>query len=116
MMTNTVLLVFTQPNCPPCYRLKDYIRNMPHEEQELIEMVPFKTPDGEKTALATELDIKLTPTLVVANEEMVCEEPDEQGFRVCEFRDDAIETIVGANNIVTALPGVINNYIKTEFV
>lgn len=114
IMTSTVVLVFTQPNCPPCYRLKDYINTLPSEQQDAIEFVPFKTPSGEITALADELNIKQTPTLVVAAESLVCEEADEEGYRACDIKDETVETIVGATNITTALPGVLTNYIFSE--
>ena len=113
-MTNINLFVFTQPNCNPCYRLKDYIKQLPSEQQAAVEFCSFKTPDGRRTALAEELDVTLTPTLVVPNEEMVCELPDEDDFESCDFEATSIETIVGATNIITALPGVINNYVLSE--
>ena len=114
-MTNTVLFIFTQENCPPCYRLKDFIKTLPSEQQDVIELVPFKTETGARTALAEELNISVTPTMVVAAEEMVCEtDTDEDGFRYCELKDDSIETIVGGQAITTALPGVIMNYLLSE--
>ena len=113
-MSNTVVLVFTQPNCPPCYRLKDFIKTLPSEQQDVIEFVPFKTENGDKTALAEELGITVSPTLVVAAESIVCEETDDEGFRSCDIKDEPVETIVGANNITTALPGILVNYIFSE--
>ena len=114
-MSNTVLFIFTQENCPPCYRLKDFIKTLPSEQQAAITLVPFKTSTGQRTALAEELNIELTPTMVVAAEELVCDvDTDEYGFRYCELKDDSIETIVGGQNITTALPGVILNYILSE--
>ena len=113
-MNDIVILCFTQPNCPPCYRLKDFINRLPSEQREMIEFVDFKTKDGERTALAVELEVELTPTLVVADETFECSEPDEEGIRACDFIDVPIEKIVGATNITTALPGIINNYILSE--
>ena len=113
-MTNINLFVFTQPNCNPCYRLKDYIKQLPSEQQTTIEFCNYKTSNGERTALAEELDVTLTPTLVVANEELVCELPDDEDYEACDFEATVIEKIVGATNIITALPGVINNYALSE--
>ena len=110
-MTNITLLLFTQENCNPCYRIKQFINNLPSEQQDMIEQVNFKTPTGGRTALAEELEIEFTPTLVVANEEVVCELPDDDDYEDCDFATDAIETIVGGQAIVTALPGIISNYV-----
>tara|TARA_B100001778_G_scaffold64600_2_gene50565 strand:- start:1633 stop:1983 length:351 start_codon:yes stop_codon:yes gene_type:complete len=116
-MSDTVIFVFTQENCPPCYRLKSYIKTLPSEQRDAIELVPFKTPTGQKTALAEELNIDVTPTLVVASEYLVCNtDTDDDGFRFCDLKDEAIETIVGGQNITTALPGVIKNYATTTYV
>ncbi len=113
-MTDISLLVFTQENCPPCYRLKDFVNRMPSEQREQIEFVPMKTASGQRTALAEECNVELTPTLVVAGEHIECEEED--GIEVCDLISDPIETIVGGQAITTALPGVINNYTNIKFV
>ncbi len=113
-MTDISLLVFTQENCPPCYRLKDFIKRLPSEQQDQIEFVPMKTASGERTALAAECNVELNPTLGVAAEHVECH--DEDGIEVCDLIDDPIETIVGGQAITTALPGVINNYTNVQFV
>lgn len=114
-MTDTKIFVFTQDNCSPCYRLKDFINTLPSEQQDAIEFVPFKAPNGQRTALAEELDVEVTPTLVVAAEEMRCtKDADDIGYWDCNIEDDAIEVIIGGQNITTALPGVILNYILSE--
>ena len=110
-MTNVSLFLFTQENCPPCYRLKKFIQTLPSEQQDAIEVLNFKTATGSRTALAEELDIEFTPTLVVANEQLVCELPDDNDYEDCDITTDAIETVVGGQNITTALPGIIDNYI-----
>lgn len=115
-MSDITFLVFTQENCPPCYRLKEFINRLPSEQSELIEFVPMKTASGQRTALAEECNVELTPTLVVAAEHIECEKADEDGIKVCDFISDPIETIVGGQAITTALPGVLNNYANIEFV
>tara|TARA_B100001094_G_scaffold55457_1_gene50982 strand:+ start:4299 stop:4640 length:342 start_codon:yes stop_codon:yes gene_type:complete len=113
-MTDISLLVFTQENCPPCYRLKEYINRLPVQQQELIEFVPLRTASGQLTALAEECHVELTPTLVVAAEHVEC--TDDDGIEVCDLIDEPIETIVGGQAITIALPGVIKNYSNFEFV
>ena len=110
-MSNITIFVFTQENCPPCYRLKDFIRTLPSEQQDAIEFVNFKTATGVPTALAEELEIELTPTLVVASEHIECELPDDDDYEACDRTTDTIEKIVGGQNITTALPGIMSNYI-----
>ena len=113
-MTNVSLFLFTQDNCPPCYGLKKFIQTLPSEQQDAIEVLNFKTPSGQRTALAEELNIELTPTLVVANEQVSCELPDENDYEDCSTTVDSIETIVGGQAITTALPGIIDNYIFSK--
>jgi len=113
-MTDISLLVFTQDNCPPCFRLKEFINRLPCEQQELIEFVPMKTATGQRTALAEECHVERTPTLVVAAEHVECTE-DEDGIEICDLIDEPIETIVGGQAITTALPGVLRNYANVEF-
>tara|TARA_B100001778_G_C18493523_1_gene586155 strand:+ start:422 stop:766 length:345 start_codon:yes stop_codon:yes gene_type:complete len=110
-MTDITIFIFTQENCNPCYRLKDYIKTLPSEQQDALEILPLKTPTGNKTALASELNVELTPTLVVASESVVCDNPDEETARDCNLVAEPIETIVGATDITTALPGIFSNYI-----
>jgi len=113
-MTDIALLVFTQDNCQPCYRLKEFINRLPSEQSDLIEFVPMKTPSGQRTALAEECNVELTPTLVVAAEHVECH--DDGGIEICDMIDEPVETIVGGQAITTALPGVIKNYTNVEFV
>ena len=60
--------VFTQDGCPPCKRLKDHIQTLTDAEKSELDFVPLKTESGARTALAEELNVELTPTLVVVHE------------------------------------------------
>ena len=66
-MKTYVLYVFTQPNCPPCERLKAHVNTMTEAQRSVLEFVPLRTPSGQYTALAEDFDVTLTPTLVVAH-------------------------------------------------
>ena len=53
MMKQYHLYVFTRESCPPCQRLKDHIETL--SELDRADLVPLKTPTGNRTALAEEL-------------------------------------------------------------
>ena len=59
------IYVFTQDSCAPCDRLKDHVKGLSKDEQAELDFVPLKTPSGQRTALAEELAVELSPTLVV---------------------------------------------------
>ena len=67
------LYVFTQDACPPCARLKNYVETLAESEKAELDFVPLKTPSGQRTALAEELAVELTPTLVVCHETVSCD-------------------------------------------
>ena len=78
------LYVFTQDGCAPCDRLKDHVKTLTEDEAAELDFVPLKAPSGSRTALAEELSVELTPTLVVVHEEVACsldedgdEDPDD---------------------------------------
>ena len=73
MMKQYHLYVFTQDACPPCARLKTYVETLAEDEKAELDFVPLKTPSGQRTALAEELEVELTPTLVVTHETIFCE-------------------------------------------
>ena len=102
------LFVFTQDNCNPCYRLKDYIQRLPIEQQRELTFYPYKTRTGERTVMAQELGVTMTPSLVVVHEDTICEN-DDAGIDQC-----IVESIVGAQNIITALPATISDYTYTK--
>ena len=57
MMKTYHLYVFTQDACAPCTRLKDYVQSLTADEQAELDFVPLKTAYGDRTALATELNV-----------------------------------------------------------
>ena len=69
MMKQYHCYVFTQDGCPPCARLKDHIQTLSDAEKSELDFVPLKTETGARTALAEELSVELTPTLVVVHED-----------------------------------------------
>lgn len=109
IMKSYHLYVFTQDACPPCTRLKEYVSTLPQEDQAEIDYVPMKTASGQRTALAEELNIELTPTLVVVHEEVACE-IDSDGDEICDLLAQPIERLIGANNIIEHLDATIDAY------
>ena len=102
------LFVFTQDNCNPCYRLKDYIQRLPIEQQRELTFYPYRTRTGDRTVMAQELGVTMTPSLVVVHEDTICEN-DDAVIDQC-----IVESIVGAQNIITALPATISDYTYTK--
>ena len=109
MMKHYHLYVFTQESCPPCARLKDHCKTLTEDEAAELDFVPLKTPSGERTALAEELAVELTPTLVVCHESLHCE-IDTEGDEYCDLEEETVERFVGANNIISALDSVLDAY------
>ena len=109
MMKQYHLYVFTQDACPPCARLKNYVETLAESERAELDFVPLKTPSGQRTALAEELSVDLTPTLVVVHEEVACQ-LDSDGFEDCDYREESVERFVGANSIIEHLPATLDAY------
>ena len=109
MMKTYHLYVFTQDNCAPCTRLKDYVNTLTDAEQAELDFVPLKTSSGQRTALAEELSVELTPTLVVTHETVECS-LDADGFEDCDLEEEAVERFVGANNIIEHLQSTLDAY------
>ena len=109
MMKQYHLYVFTQDQCAPCTRLKDYVSSLTKDEQAELDFVPFKTATGARTALAEELAVDLTPTLVVCHETVQCE-LDPDGDEFCDLEEESVERFVGANNIIEHLPATLDAY------
>ena len=110
MMKHYKLYVFTQDACPPCARLKSYVETLTEAEQAELDFVPLKTASGQRTALAEELAVDLTPTLVVVHETIQCDYSPEDGYEFCDLEEESVERFVGANNIISALDSVLDAY------
>ena len=110
MMKHYHLYVFTQESCPPCARLKDYCKTLTPEEKSELDFVPLKTAEGARTALAEELNVELTPTLVVVHETVSCDYDAEMGYEFCDLEEESVERFVGANNIIEHLQATLDAY------
>ena len=109
MMKQYHIYVFTQDACSPCTRLKDYVETLQESEKLELDFVPLKTPRGERTALASEFRVELTPTRVVVHETKACD-IDEDGDEYCDLEEETVERFVGANNIIEHLPATLDAY------
>jgi hypothetical protein len=109
MMKNYKLYVFTQDGCAPCDRLKDHVKTLTENEAAELDFVPLKAPSGGPTALAEELSVELSPTLVVVHEEVSCR-LDVDGDEDCDYREESVERFVGANNIIEHLQATLDAY------
>ena len=110
MMKQYHLYVFTQDQCAPCTRLKDYVSGLTKDEQAELDFVPLKTASGERTALAEELSVELSPTLVVTHETILCDFDPHIGYEFCELEEESVERFVGANSIIEHLPATLDAY------
>lgn len=112
------IYLFTQDNCAPCQALKDYIKQECSEaEQAEIDIVSFRAArpsqpyaTGPRTALAEELDITQTPTLVVVHEEVACSFDKDMGYEFCDPKEVVVEKIVGGNAIRNSLSANLDAY------
>lgn len=104
------LYVFTQDNCPPCHRLKDHVNTLTPNEKAELDFVPLKTASGSRTALAEELSVDLSPTLVVVHETISCDYDPEEGYEFCDLEEESVERFVGANNIIEHLQATLDAY------
>ena len=110
MMKQYHLYVFTQESCPPCHRLKKHCECLTEAEQAELDFVPLKTATGNRTALAEELNVELSPTLVVVHETVHCDFDDEAGYEFCDLEEESVERYVGANNIIEHLQATLDAY------
>ena len=109
MMKQYHLYVFTQDSCAPCTRLKDHVETLTDQERAELDFVPFKAPNGQRTALADELEVELTPTLVVCHETVECE-LDPDGDEYCDLEEETVERFIGANSIIEHLQATLDAY------
>ena len=109
MMKQYHLYVFTQDACPPCARLKNYVETLAEDERAELDFVPLKTASGQRTALAEELAVELTPTLVVTHETISCETAsDDEEY--CNLEEESVERFVGATAIIENLDATLDAY------
>jgi len=116
-MKTYYLYVFTQDECPPCQRLKQYISTLPEPQQKELHMVTMKEPknrfqpyaEPQRTQLAEKLEVIQTPTLVVVHEELACD-IDTNGDEWCDGLEVPVERFVGANDIIEHLPATLSAY------
>ena len=104
------IYVFSQDGCAPCDRLKDHVNTLTKEEQAELDFVPLKASSGERTALAEELSVELSPTLVVVHETISCDFSPEDGYEFCDLEEESVERFVGANNIIEHLSATLDAY------
>ena len=109
MMKQYHLYVFTQDACAPCERLKNYVNTLTENERAELDFVPLKTATGQRTALAEELSVDLTPTLVVTHEDVLCS-IDETGDEFCDQQEQSVERFIGANDIIEHLGATLDAY------
>ena len=110
MMKQYHLYVFTQDSCAPCTRLKDHVKTLTEDEKAELDFVPLKTPTGARTALAEELAVELSPTLVVVHETVQCDYSPEDGYEFCDLTEESVERFVGANSIIEHLQATLDAY------
>ena len=104
------IYVFEQESCPPCQRLKKHVADLPETEKQELDFVPLKTAAGQRTALAEELNVELSPTLVVVHETVSCEYDELYGYEFCDLEEESVERFVGANNIIEHLEATLDAY------
>lgn len=104
------IYVFTQEHCSPCIRLKHHVEGLTRDEKAELDFVPLKTASGERTALAEELAVELSPTLVVVHEDVDCTYDPDFGYDVCDFEESSVERFVGATNIIDHLDATLDAY------
>ena len=91
------IYVFTQEECPPCKKLKEHLETLTPSERGEVHLVPLKTSSGDRTALAEELQVDKSPTLVVVHEDLACS--IEDGEEYCSQHESVVEKIIGAKAI-----------------
>ena len=109
MMKTYKLYVFTQDGCAPCDRLKDHVKTLTQDEAAELDFVPLKAPSGSLTALAENLQVERTPTLVVVHEELACQ-LDDDGDEDCDYQEESVERFIGANSIIEHLQATLDAY------
>ena len=109
MMKQYHLYVFSQDECAPCEKLKNHVKTLTEDERAELDFVPLRAPSGLRTALAEELSVELTPTLVVVHEEVSCQ-LDADGDEDCDYVEESVERFVGAKSIIEHLQATLDAY------
>ena len=107
-MKNYHLYIFTQEGCKPCEKLKKHVETLPEDQRLEINFVPLRTFNRQRTALAMELKVDLSPTLVVAVTQHTCVLDADDEY--CECFEVEVERTVGASAIIENLPSVLEAY------
>ncbi len=89
------IAIFSQDECKPCRDLKEHVRNLPQDQQSVLNFYDMKNLRGQQTVWCETLDVNLTPTMVVLHNE-------DYGT--------PIEKVVGCKSIIELLPSTITNY------
>ena len=110
MMKNYHLYLFTQPGSEPCARVNEHIQHLTAAERAEVDFVPLNVASGERSALAEELSVELTPTLVVTHETVTCDLDRDTNEEYCELEEESVERHVGAKNIIQHLYATIDAY------
>ena len=110
MMKQYHIYVFTQESCPPCTRLKDHVKGLTEAEQAELDFVPLKTASGQRTALAEEFQVELTPTLVVTHHSTFCDVDVLTDEEFCDQDESVVECHVGASYIIEHLDATLDAY------
>ena len=103
------IYVFTQDGCSPCDVVKTHVSTLTPEEQAEIDFVSYRV-DGERTQLAEELGVAVTPTLVVVHEDEDCVFDDAMGYEFCELTESSVERFIGGKAIIQNLNATLDAY------
>ena len=108
-MNPYVLYIFTQDSCKPSAKLLDHIKSLPEHQQRALTIVPLNDSEGNQTQLAEELEVDLTPTLVIVHETLMCK-TDSDGDEDCDQVEEPVEMYIGANAIIDHMQANIDAY------
>lgn len=110
MMKHYSIYIFSQEDCVPCKNLKKHVGTLNKHQQAEITFVPMKTLTGEYTAFAEELNVLLSPTLVVVSNEITCEIDPVDFEEYCTGQQEPVERYVGAKSIIENLDSTLDAY------
>ena len=110
MMKQYHIYVFTQDGCAPCDIVKTHVSMLTEQEQSEVDFVPFRAPNGQLTALAEQLNVQKTPTLVVVHETVQCDYSPEDGYEFCDLQEESVERFVGGKSIIEHLNATLDAY------